>query len=140
MNSSAIGWGESSGAMNRDTCGLDVNDFETQNEFNAAVDVKRQKQREAREQERKQNQAEHQRKAADITDDKNIYTICGVSFPHASHPYYYRAEDMSLKIGDTVIVSVGDKEAEGTIISIGQYMRQAAPFPVDKMKTIIYKL
>lgn len=126
--------------MNRDTFGLDVNDFETQNEFNAAVDVKRQKQCEAREQERKQNQIERQREAVDITNDKNIYTICGVSFPHASHPYYYRAEDMSLKIGDTVIVPVGDKEAEGTIISIGQYMRQAAPFPVDKMKTIIYKL
>lgn len=138
LNDRKYGWRK--WYADRDTCGLDVNDFETQNEFNAAVDVKRQKQREAREQERKQNQAEHQRKAADITDDKNIYTICGVSFPRAYHPYYYRVEDMSLKIGDTVIVPVGDKEAEGTIISIGQYMRQAAPFPVDKMKTIIYKL
>lgn len=105
--------------MNRDTFGLDVNDFETQNEFNAAVDVKRQKQCEARAQERKQNQIERQREAVDITNDKNIYTICGVSFPRAYHPYYYRAGDMSLKVGDTVIVSVGDKEAEGTIISIG---------------------
>lgn len=129
---------------NRDTYGLDVNDFETQEEFNAAFNLKleerRQKQREAREQERKQKQAERQREAAVITDDKNIYTICGVSFPHAAHPYHYRTEITALKIGDTVLVPVGDKEAEGTIISIGQYMRQAAPFPIDKMKTIIRKI
>ena len=129
---------------NRDTYGLDVNEFETQEEFNVAFNAKleerRQKQREAREQERKQKQAERQKEAAVITDDKNIYTICGVSFPHAVHPYHYRTEDTTLKIGDTVLVPVGDKETEGTIISIGQYMRQAAPFPIDKMKTIIKKV
>ena len=129
---------------NRDTYGLDVNDFETQEECNVAFNLKleerRQKQREAREQERKQKQAERQREAAVVTDDKTIYTICGVSFPHAVHPYHYRTEDTTLKIGDTVLVPVGDKETEGTIISIGQYMRQAAPFPIDKMKTIIRKV
>ena len=107
--------------------------------YNVKLDERRQKQREAREQERKQKQAERQREAAVIADDKNIYTICGVSFPHAVHPYHYRTEDTTLKIGDKVLVPVGDKEAEGTIISIGQYMRQAAPFPIDKMKTIISK-
>ena len=141
LNDHKYGWRE--WYKNRDTYGLDVNDFETQEEFNAAYNVKlderRQKQREAREQERKQKQAERQREAAVIADDKNIYTICGVSFPHAVHPYHYRTEDTTLKIGDKVLVPVGDKEAEGTIISIGQYMRQAAPFPIDKMKTIISK-
>ena len=142
LNEHKYGWRK--WYVNRDTYGLDVNDFETQDEFNVAFNLKleerRQKQREARETERKQKQAERQREAAVVTDDKTIYTICGVSFPHAIHPYHYRTDDTTLKIGDTVLVPVGDKEAEGTIISIGQYMRQAAPFPIDKMKTIISKI
>lgn len=129
---------------NTDTLGLNVDDFETRDEYREAYNIrlseKHQKQREAREQELKQKRAERQKEAAVIADDKNIYTICGVSFPHAAHPYHYRTDDTTLKIGDTVLVPVGDKEAEGTIISIGQYMRQAAPFPIDKMKTIISKV
>lgn len=129
--------------VNRDTYGLDVNDFETQEEFNAAFNVKleekRQQQREAREQERKQRQAERYKEVT-VIDDDNIYTICGVTFPHAVHPYHYRTENATLKIGDKVLVPVGDKETEGTIISVGQYKRQATPFPIDKMKFIIRKI
>ena len=142
LNEHKYGWRE--WYKGRDIYGLDVNDFETQVEFNEAFNIKleemRQKKREAREQECRQRQAERQREIAVITDDKTIYTICGISFPHAVHAYHYRTEDTTLKIGDTVLVPVGDKEAKGTVISVGQYMRHTVPFPVDKMKTIISKV
>lgn len=72
-------------------------------------------------------------------DDK-IYTFCGVVFPHTLHPYHYRTEDAAIKVGDEVLVPVGTKETIGTVVSIGQYMRIAAPYPVEKTKFIIRKM
>lgn len=124
----------------KDTLGLSVDDFETRDEFrevfNARMSDQRQKECEQREQERRQKEFERFN-SQEAIEDKNIYTLCGISFPHASHPYHYKTDDSTIKIGDTVIVPVGDKETEGTVISVGQYTRQAAPFPIDKIKTII---
>jgi primosomal protein N' len=63
-----------------------------------------------------------------------------VAFPHAVRPYSYRTEYPTIKVGDEVLVPVGDKETIGTVVSVGQYMRIAAPYPVDKTKFIISKV
>ena len=55
-------------------------------------------------------------------------------------PYHYKTEDATIKIGDEVLVPVGDKETTGTVVSVGQYLRVAAPYPVDKTKSIIGKI
>lgn len=135
-----------------DTLGLSVNDFETQEDFQKAFDARRneqcQREREQREQERLRIQRERQQRREEEqrievekarADDK-IYTFCGVTFPHATCPYSYRTEDLTIKVGDEVLVPVGDKETIGTVVSIGQYMRIAAPYPVDKTKFIISKI
>lgn len=139
-----------------DTLGLNVNDFETQEEYRKAYDVrleeKRQTEREQREQERRrlQQQREQERRervekeqrieAEKARVDENIYTFCGVLFPHTLHPYHYRTDDTTIKVGDDVLVPVGDKETIGKVVSVGQYMRVAAPYPVDKTKFIISKI
>lgn len=154
LNEEKYGWRE--WYKDDDTLGLNVNDFETQEEFQKAYDARRneqrQKEREQREQERRrlqeqrekerqQRHEEEQRIEAEKarTDDK-IYTFCGVAFPHAVRPYSYRTEDPTIKVGDEVLVPVGDKETIGTVVSVGQYMRIAAPYPVDKTKFIISKV
>lgn len=139
-----------------DTLGLDVNDFETQEEYQKAYDTrlneKRQKEREQREQERRQLQEQRERERQHryeqeqriesekaLVDDK-VYTFCGVVFPHALHPYHYRTDDPSIKVGDEVLVPVGDTVTTGKVVSVGQYLRVAAPYPVDKTKSIIAKI
>lgn len=127
----------------RDTLGLDVGDFETQEEFreafNARMTEKRQKDREIRDAERLMKR---QRciSSSENTKDKTIYTICGVVFDHAVHPYNYKTDDLTIVLGDKVLVPVGDTEAIGTVVSVGQFLRIAAPFPIDKMKSVIRKV
>ena len=58
-------------------------------------------------------------------------------FPHTLRAYSYRTEDPTIAIGDDVIVPTGDTETIGTVVSVGQYMRIAAPYPIDKTKFII---
>lgn len=139
-----------------DTLGLNVNDFETQEEYRKAYDArleeKRQTEREQREQERRQLQQQREQERRERVEkeqrievekarvDENIYTICGVMFPHTLHPYHYRTDDPTIKVGDEVLVPVGDKETIGKVVSVGQYMRVAAPYPVDKTKFIISKI
>lgn len=139
-----------------DTLGLNINDFETQEEYHKAYDArleeKRQTEREQRElecrklqqqreQERRERLEKEQRiEAEKARVDENIYTFCGVLFPHTLHPYHYRTDDSTIKVGDDVLVPVGDKETIGKVVSVGQYMRVAAPYPVDKTKLIIRKM
>ena len=141
LNDHKYGWRK--GYKDKDTLGLNVDDFETQDEFREAYNIrlneKHQKQREERERERQKRQIERFN-SREVIDDKTIYTLCGVTFHNASHLYHYRTDDPTIKIGDTVLVPVGDKEAEGTVISVGQYTRQAAPFPIDKIKNVISKV
>lgn len=114
---------------NMDTLGLDVNRFETREEYWAAYDALVQE---------KQNkvrlQQEHSMQEA--LADKTVYTICGVVFTRGTRPYYYLAEGMSFKVGDIVMVPAGETKKEGMVVSVGQYLRVAAPFPVEKMKKI----
>ena len=133
LNEEKYGWRE---RYKDDTLGLDVNSFETQEEYEKAyyarLNEKRQREREQQEQ-KQRIEAEKAR-----VDDK-IYTFCGVMFPHALHPYHYRTDDSTIKVGDEVLVPAGDKETTGTVVSVGQYMRVAAPYPVEKTKFIIGK-
>lgn len=127
----------------RDTLGLNVGDFETQEEFreafNARMAEKRQKDREIQEAERLM-QKQRRTSSNENTEDKTIYTICGVVFDHAVNPYNYKTDDLTIALGDKVLVPVGDTEAIGTVVSVGQFMRIAAPFPIDKMKSVIRKV
>lgn len=124
-----------------DTLGLDVNDFETQEEYEKAYDVRRreksQRERERQERERRRQEEEQRIEAEKAREDTEIYTLCGVVFPHALRAYSYRTEDPTIAIGDDVIVPTGDTETIGTVVSVGQYMRIAAPYPIDKTKFII---
>ena len=74
--------------------------------------------------------------------DKTIYTYCGVLLPFSSRAYSFRTEDYSIKIGDAVIVPVGEdkKEMKGKVVSIGQYSRLGVPYPVEKTKMIVRKI
>lgn len=80
-------------------------------------------------------------KRAEILADKTIYTYCGVKFPFSPRSYSFRVKDDDIKIGDKVIAEVGkdNKEAEGIVVSVGQYARTDVPYPVEKTKFIIRK-
>ena len=104
------------------------------------------KAKEARRQERdkrlKEQQLAEQAQKQEYENDKTIYTYCGVLLPFSSRPYSFRTEDDSIKIGDTVIVPVGEdkKEMKGKVVSIGQYSRLGVPYPVEKTKSILRKV
>ena len=62
-----------------------------------------------------------------------------MQFHDAGPVYHYRTEETGIRVGDQVIVPVGsgDREALARVISVGQYLRQTAPYPVDKAKSIL---
>lgn len=136
-----------------DNLGLDPAQFETEDEFTAAWQMRwdeEQQKEQARQLQRLQaeqakalarQRTQQKRREAELLADKTIYTYCGVRLPFSDRPYFFRTEDDSLEIGDTVIVPIGEdeKEAEGTIVSIGRYARIGVPFPVEKTKFILRK-
>lgn len=140
----------------KDTLGLDPSQFETEEEYNAAWQIRYDEQQERRQEQLRQRQLlqekhekelaerlrQQQQHEAELMADKTIYTYCGVKLPFSGRPYSFRTDDDSLKIGDTVIVPVGEenKEMEGIIVSIGQYARIGVPFPVEKTKFIIRRI
>lgn len=81
-------------------------------------------------------------KRQEYSNDKTIYTYCGVLLPFANYPYSYRTEDETIKIGDTVVVPVGKdgNEMNGEVVSVGHYSRLGVPYPVEKTKMIIKKI
>lgn len=84
---------------------------------------------------------EHSVKMEEYEKDTTIYTYCGVLLSHSTRPYFFRTEDVSIKIGDEVIVPVGSdkREAKGKVVSVGQYARIGVPFPVEQTKMILRK-
>lgn len=146
LNEQKYGWREWNRDM--DTLGLNVDDFETQEEFleafEARLEENRQKQREQRKKDNLQIKKQREQKLCEekqkYIEDDTVYTLCGVAFPHSSQPYHYRTEDMTIVVGDKVLVPVGDKETVGKVVSVGQYMRISAPYPIDKIKFIIEKV
>ena len=139
-------------AAQNDTLGLNPEDYETEKEYNEARQMRYDKQQKQEREEEKQRQLlqqqrdaekiEQQKKhEAEMLNDKTIYTYCGVKFPFSINTYSFRTNDSSLKIGDTVIVPLGEenKETQGIIVSIGQYSRIGAPYPPEKTKFILRK-
>lgn len=116
-----------------DNCGLDPGEYETQEVFREALWARKEERRK-----RRIPASAHMPDPAAF-DDEEIYTYCGVAFPHSERVYHYRIGDLTIKIGDNVIVPVGDKEAAGTVVSVGQYKRLYVPYPVEKTKQIFGK-
>lgn len=102
--------------------------------------LRKEREREREEKEREKRIAEQER-LLECENDKNIYIYCGVMFPHSARPYVFRTDDETIKIGDFVIVPVGanNKETTGEVVSVGHYLRIAAPYPVEKTKSILRK-
>ena len=73
--------------------------------------------------------------------DENIFFYCSVRLPFSRRPYSFLTEDTTIEIGDTVVVPVGqvNDEIKGRVIAVGKCMREAAPYPIEKMKKIIRK-
>lgn len=105
-----------------DNHGVNPNDYENLEDFREAVD--------------KAILAERE----ELKNDTTIYTYVGVVFDD-SKVYNYRTTDSTIKIGDTVVVPVGIKKSNknATVVSVGEYTRLAAPYPVEKTKEIIGK-
>lgn len=115
--------------------GIDVNAYETEDEYNEVLRKKREEEREARRMPKPQDDPL-------VATDKTIYNFCSVVFNSTNQPYTYLTGDIEVRIGDTVVVPVGNegKEVVATVVSISQHMRLTAPYPVDKAKKIIKKV
>ncbi len=76
-----------------------------------------------------------------IEEDNEVYIYCGVHFHNNGNIYHYRTDDSTIKIGDEVIVPVGDSghKRNGTVASIEYHTRATIPYPLYKTKTIAGK-
>ncbi len=112
--------------------GIDVNAYETEEEYNAVLKKKREAERETR------AVPKHQPDPLAATD-KTIYNFCSVLYSSSNQPYCYLTGDIDVKIGDKVVVPIGNdgKEIVATVVSTSKHMRLTAPYPVDKAKKII---
>lgn len=148
LNESKYGWRD--WYKDDDNYGLNPYDFETQEEYQNALNnrineiLQKKQENSLKEQEKrlKEQQLLQQIKRQQYSNDKTIYTYCGVILPFSNYPYSYRTEDETIKIGDTVVVPVGNDgdEMNGKVVSVGQYSRLGVPYPVEKTKMIIRKI
>jgi hypothetical protein len=119
--------------------GVDPEDYETEEEYEEALNDKIEETR--RKKRSKKQRLDETAKIRNCESDKKIYTYCGVLLPFSSRPYSFITEDKTIHVGDTVVVPIGkdEKEMKGKVVSIGQYLRFNAPYPVEKTKKIIRK-
>lgn len=77
-----------------------------------------------------------------IEEDNEVYIYCGVHFHNNGNIYHYRTDDSTIKIGDEVIVPVGDSghKRNGTVASIEYHTRATIPYPLYKTKAIAGKV
>ena len=70
------------------------------------------------------------------------YIYCGVGFTPGGKRYHYRTEDPSLKLGDRVLVPVGENGGESVAVikGIEYFTADRLPYPLDKTKSIIRKV
>lgn len=103
--------------------------FRTEEDYNRRLDAKKAV---------RENQPDVDPKAE---SDKTVYSFCSVMFEHSQRQYIYLTGDIDIKIGDEVIVPVGEdnREVSATVVSTSQHMRLTAPYPVDKAKKILRK-
>lgn len=126
-----------------ETHGLDINAYETREEFQHALNECMAQSRKMRQEQKaieyKQREEERYKPDPLAATDKTVYPFCGVVFLNSEGVYHYRVEDTSLTIGDLVIAPVGrdNRRLVAEIVSVEQHTRRSAPFPVDKAKFII---
>ncbi len=111
--------------------GINPDDFETRAEYDEAISIEYAKEREAYERER----------ATDLRNTE-IYKFCKVSVNYPDKPYYYYLiGDLTLKVGDRVIVPFGrnDTKTEAVVVSVGECYGSAFPCHTSKIKTVIEK-
>ena len=74
-------------------------------------------------------------------EDNTIYKYCGVVFDDNTLVFHYIANDENIRPGDVVIVPVGinNEEKEATVVSVGEYLSNAVPYPIAKTKEVIRK-
>jgi len=115
--------------------GIDPADYES---HEAYLSVRKAVSEQKRAERQKLQRASVQAQAQLAEEDKNIYIYCGVNFANNPKVFHYRTTDETLAIGDTVIVPVGPKNTDqiAEIVSVGKYLRKAAPFPVENTKEI----
>lgn len=72
---------------------------------------------------------------------RDDYIFCSVEFNDKGKSYYYLTEDDTLKIGDKVVVAVGDEShlAIAKIIGIEYFPEDQVPFPINRTKPILRK-
>ena len=145
LNQEKYGWREEYDPS--ETMGLCVEDYETEKEFCAELTARRnaamEKERAEREAQRRAVYEARKKAALDIKTaaaDTTVYTICGVEFSHSLRPYHYVTNDPTIQIGDTVVVPVGNSEKRALVVSVGRYLRRAAPYPVEQLKPILRRL
>jgi hypothetical protein len=70
-----------------------------------------------------------------------VYRICGVTFRGSNHCYAYLTNGLDISLGDAVMVPTGPENhpSAATIVSIGDYAAEAAPYPVEKLKAVLQK-
>ena len=145
LNQEKYGWREEYDPS--ETMGLCVEDYETEKEFCAELTARRnaamEKERAEREAQRRAVYEARKKAALDVkaaAADTTVYTICGVEFSHSLRPYHYVTNDLTIQIGDTVVVPVGNSEKRALVVSVGRYLRRAAPYPVEQLKPILRRL
>lgn len=84
----------------------------------------------------------HKSKPQAVTNfslDNTVYKFCAVLFQNSSAPYTYLCELNDVKIGDFVVVPVGNKnrEAVAQIISLSQHTTATAPLEIKNAKKVL---
>ena len=76
-----------------------------------------------------------------VNRKRDDYIFCSVEFNEKGKSYYYLTEDYTLKIGDKVVVAVGDEShlAIAKIIRIDYFPEDQVPFPINRTKPILRK-
>lgn len=121
--------------------GIDVNSFETEEKYKVVLNQKREETTKVRDESKAKAKYQQSSDPLALTD-KSIYNFCSVIFNVANQPYTYLTGNLDIKIGDKVVVPVGNDNTErlATVVSTSQHMRLTAPFPVDKAKKVIRKI
>lgn len=108
--------------------GISANDFETREEYNAAVNA-------AYDAERRRKIAEREADPTNFT----VYKFCKVCTDYPNKPYYYYfTGDLLVKVGNHVIVPLGqtNRPAKGIVMSVGECYGCALPCKVEYMKYV----
>ena len=73
--------------------------------------------------------------------DGKYYRYCQVRLDESRNDLWYRTDDITLKVGNYVIVPYGYKNDEkmGKVVSVEEYRSDDLPLPLEKTKTIIEK-